>query len=65
MASDLVSTQEAAQLLGVTRQRVHQLRREFDDFPTSAAEHPRAAFWRSRDIERWGRKHGYIEGDTK
>lgn len=46
-------------MLGVSRQRVHQLRAEYDDFPTPAVEHPRAAFWRVRDIERWAKRHGY------
>ena len=64
MANDLVSTAEAAALLGVTRQRVHQLRQEHDDFPAPAVEHPRAVFGKWRDVERWGRRHGYIDKEA-
>jgi hypothetical protein len=51
-------------LFGVSRQRVHQLRREWSDFPKPQVEAARATFWRLRDIERWGRKHGYIDKET-
>ncbi len=60
MANDPIGTAEVGEVLGVTRQRVHQLRTEHADFPAPIVEQPRATFWRLRDIERWGRKHGYI-----
>jgi predicted DNA-binding transcriptional regulator AlpA len=61
VASNLIGTAEVGRMLGVTRQRVHQLRAEHKDFPSPALEHPRAAFWKARDIERWATKHGYTE----
>ena len=61
MATEPIDTGEAAVILGVTRQRVHQLRQEFADFPTPVIERPRSMFWKQRDIERWGRKYGYID----
>lgn len=64
MANDVIDTGEAAAVLGVTRQRIHQLRVEFADFPFPAIERPRAMFWKLRDIERWGRKHGYVDRDS-
>jgi predicted DNA-binding transcriptional regulator AlpA len=61
VANEQVGTADVAKMLGISRQRVHQLRAQWSDFPSPTVEHPRAAFWRVRDIERWGRKHGYID----
>ena len=61
VASEPIDTAEAAALLGVTRQRVHQLRNEFADFPKPVIERTRSMFWKQRDIERWGRRYGYID----
>ena len=59
MANKLIGTSQVGLLLGVTRQRVHQLRDEHDDFPLPAVEHPRAAFWNRREIARWAKRHSY------
>jgi predicted DNA-binding transcriptional regulator AlpA len=60
--TNFVSTAEVATLLGVSRQRVHQLRGdESARFPKPVIMQPKATFWRRRDIERWGRKHGYMK----
>lgn len=61
MTIEVVDTGEVAALLGVTRQRVHQLRQAHADFPTPIIERPRAIFWKPREIERWGRRYGYID----
>ena len=61
MAIEAVDTGEVAAMLGVSRQRVHQIRSTHSDFPAPIIERPRAIFWRLRDVQRWGVKHGYID----
>lgn len=60
MTHHLVSTPEIADLLGVSRQRVHQLIAENEDFPKPAARLGVGRVWYRRAIERWARKHGRL-----
>jgi hypothetical protein len=59
---ELVSSAEAADVLGVSRQRVHQLYRERPDFPTPLYELRTGPLWVRGGIEafadRWTRKPG-------
>ncbi len=48
----LVGAQEIAELLKVTRQRVHQLSRD-NQFPRPVAELAAGQIWRREDIEQW------------
>ena len=56
-----VDTTEVATLFGVTPARVRQLRIEHGDFPAPTISRSRSTFWKRTAIERWGRKHGYID----
>lgn len=59
---DLVSGPEVAELLGITRQRVHQLAHEHPDFPEPAYQLGVGTLWFRRGIERfaetWQRRPG-------
>lgn len=55
----LLSTTEVAERLEVSRPRVHQLRREYPDFPEPVIEQPRALFWSAAQVRRWAIRHGY------
>ncbi|GAB7004442.1 hypothetical protein JCM18899A_19150 [Nocardioides sp. AN3] len=59
MSHHLMGTAEIADLLGVTRQRVHQLTR-LDGFPEPTARLAGGDVWESADIERWARETGRI-----
>jgi len=56
MPPNLVGAGEVARMLGLTRQRVHQLSRE-PGFPP-AEPVGRRAVWQRADIEAWARAHG-------
>lgn len=58
MADDLVGAAEVAQMLEVSRQRVHQLGQEYPDFPKPVARLARGHVWKRREIAAWDRKHG-------
>ncbi len=55
---DLVGVWEVAELLGVSRQRVHQLLRDHADFPESVAELKAGKVWLRRDIVNWATRRG-------
>jgi hypothetical protein len=59
---DLVSGPEAAKMLGVSVQRVHQLAAQHPDFPKSAYKYDRVTLWHRAAIEKfnseWTRKPG-------
>lgn len=59
MPEHLMGVTEIAQLLGVTRQRVHQLR-QLDDFPEPTATLAAGAIWLRADIEAWARETGRL-----
>lgn len=52
----LVGVHEIAALLGVSRQRVHQLAAR-KDFPKPLAVLHAGKVWRRRDVEAWAHKH--------
>jgi hypothetical protein len=59
---ELVSGPEAAEILGVSVQRVHQLAAEHPDFPAPAYKLRAASLWLRADVvsfeKRWDRKRG-------
>ena len=57
MPEELVSVPEVAEMLGVSRQRVHQLIQSSGDFPKPEAELAVGRIWRRADIERWIAEH--------
>jgi predicted DNA-binding transcriptional regulator AlpA len=57
MPSDLVSTVEIAEMLGVSRQRVHQLMRSYSDFPEPEATLAVGRIWRKAVIIDWMKAH--------
>ncbi len=59
MARNLVGVAEIAEMLGVTRQRVHQLAKT-PGFPAPLAELSAGAIWDRADVERWARKTGRL-----
>jgi predicted DNA-binding transcriptional regulator AlpA len=50
---DLVSGAEIARRLGVSTQRVHQMRDEDDDFPEPLGRVGNSIVWRWREVEKW------------
>lgn len=57
VAHELVSVVEIAELLAVSRQRVHQLIRAYADFPEPVARLAIGSVWARRDIEAWAATH--------
>lgn len=60
---------EIAARIGVSRQRVHQLRAAYADFPPAADELNRGPIWHTGDIEAWIAEHptrpSGVRHDTK
>jgi len=54
---DLVSVTEIADLLGVSRQRVNQLIKSYEDFPEPEAKLAIGRVWSREIIEQWARQH--------
>ncbi|MGD0984462.1 MAG: DNA-binding protein [Acidimicrobiales bacterium] len=52
---------QVAQLLGVSRQRVHQLTEEDPTFPAPVAVLSIGRVWERADIEKWARATGRLE----
>jgi predicted DNA-binding transcriptional regulator AlpA len=48
---------EVAEILGVTRQRVHQLIRAYSDFPKPEAELAVGRIWKREAITTWAASH--------
>lgn len=48
---------EIAALLGVSRQRVHQLRSTYRDFPEPISVLATGPVWDAADVRAWQRKH--------
>ena len=57
MSSHLVGISEIAAMLGVSRQRVTQLVRDYDDFPTPTAELASGRIWETAAVEAWAKAH--------
>lgn len=53
---ELIGAGEAAEILGVKRQRLYQLRELYLDFPAPVATPKRGALWDRRAIVAWGQK---------
>jgi prophage regulatory protein len=53
----LVGLTEIAEILGVSKQRVTQLARDYEDFPTPEVELAGGRIWRRSAIESWVRRH--------
>jgi predicted DNA-binding transcriptional regulator AlpA len=62
VGSDLVSIVEVAEMLGVSRQRVHQLLRAYPDFPAPEAELAVGRIWLRSAIEDWNQAHPRVPG---
>jgi predicted DNA-binding transcriptional regulator AlpA len=55
---DLVGVTEVREILGVSRQRVHQIIQDHPDFPEAVAEPASGRIWLRKDIEVWARRTG-------
>ena len=60
VSNHLMGLTEVAALLGVSRQRAHQLAKR-DDFPEPTARLAAGLIWQAEDVERWARDHGRLE----
>ena len=61
MTHHLVGATEIATLLGVSRQRVHQLAAG-DDFPKPTAVLSSSIIWEREAVEEWARQAGRLQG---
>lgn len=59
VAPELMGVAEIAELLGVSRQRVHQLSKA-SGFPAPIAELSAGAIWEREAVERWARATGRL-----
>lgn len=57
---DLVGVTEVREMLGVSRQRVHQLLRDDPTFPEPVAQLSAGRIWLRTDVERWARAGGRL-----
>lgn len=57
MTSHLVGLSEIATMLGVSRQRVGQLVRDYDDFPPPVAELASGRIWETAAVRAWANAH--------
>jgi len=57
MSLELVSIPEIAKMLGVSRQRVHQLIQQYDDFPKPVAELAIGRVWDHATVANWNDTH--------
>lgn len=57
MQDELVGIAETAHMLGVSRQRVHQIAQSNPEFPRPVAELAAGRIWRRREIEDWIQAH--------
>lgn len=57
MDDNFIGTSEAGELIGVSRSRVDQLSREYDDFPEPAITLPRRRIWKRADVVAWLERH--------
>ncbi len=60
--AELVGTAEIAAMIGVTQQRVHQLKRQ-PDFPEPLAVLTGITIWRRADVEEWARRTGRLPAE--
>ena len=62
---DLVGVQEIAEMIGVTRQRIHAISRTHEDFPKPVAELAAGRIWTRKEIEEWARRTGRFTRKNK
>jgi predicted DNA-binding transcriptional regulator AlpA len=62
MVLDLVSIVEVAEMLGVSRQRAHQIMRSYADFPKPEAELAVGRIWQRQPIASWIESHPRSSG---
>ena len=58
MTHHLVGLTEIADMLGLSRQRVHQLTQQDPNFPSPTATLSAGLIWERRAIEEWARSVG-------
>lgn len=56
-SDDLLTSQEAADRLGITRQSLHNLTSSDPDFPAPAKRFGRTPLWSPRDLDAWRERH--------
>ena len=57
---ELLGRKEAAQLLGISTQRLAQILQSHADFPEPAAELSAGTIWLRAEVEAWALKHGRL-----
>ncbi len=57
---ELVGTQEVAEMLGVSRQRVNRIQATHDDFPKPVADLRAGRIWKRSEVEAWARATGRL-----
>ena len=60
MVDELVGTHEIAEMLGLTRQRVHVITRTHDDFPDPIADLACGRIWKKEEVVKWARLAGRL-----
>ena len=58
MTHHLVGLTEIAEMLGLSRQRIHQLTREAPDFPEPTVVLKAGSIWEREAVEAWARRTG-------
>ncbi len=58
MTHHLVGVAEVARMLGLTRQRIHQLKRDPDGFPQPTVRLATGPVWERSAIEEWAERTG-------
>lgn len=58
MELQLVGVAEIAQMLGISRQRVHAISGHSDTFPQPVADLSAGKIWLRSDVEAWARAEG-------
>lgn len=65
MKRDLLGRKEAAELLGVSTQRLAQMMERYDDFPEPVAHISAGMIWERKDLEDWAHMHGRRVGGPR
>lgn len=55
---DLAGVTEVREILGVSRQRVHQIIRDHPDFPEPVAELAVGRIWNRKEVVQWAKRTG-------
>ena len=61
LSMDPMTVGDVAKLLGLTRQRVHQIMDEDPSFPAPAATLSVGRIWNRLDVEKWAREVGRLK----